>query len=170
MNEAFIKGTKILESLEIPYFLTGGTFLGIKRDGHLIEWDEDIDVDVLAEDMTPDKIKALSEMTNKFHAGNADTLQPGHLAFFPNEIRFDIFCLHRKNGKRFRNYSHNNCMWFDEKFYNEPFEYLEYNNKKYKVPSPQVEWLEFFYGKDWNKPDKTWNWGKANNICNIKDI
>lgn len=39
-----------LTSLKIPYFLTDGTLLGFVRNGHFIEWDNDIDIGVFAED------------------------------------------------------------------------------------------------------------------------
>ena len=29
------------------YFISGGTLLGIYRDGKLIDWDDDIDIDIL---------------------------------------------------------------------------------------------------------------------------
>lgn len=169
-EHAFKIGTEILKELDIPFFLTGGTFLGIKRDGHLIDWDNDIDTDILAEDLTPDKLQKLSSY-NGYFCGSPDTLQPPHVCMFIDGIRFDFFTLHLRNQKRFRNISGTTCQWFPEKFYNPPFEFIEYNGIKYRVPSHQEEWLNFFYTENWKKPDKSWKWEfNARNICDIKEI
>jgi hypothetical protein len=167
---AFTKGVNLLKKLDIPYFLTGGTFLGIKRDGHLIDWDRDIDVDVLAEDLTPDKIEGLKHCEFLYRAGHSTTLQPPHSSLVIDGVRFDLFTLHLKNNKRFRNLVNEDCHWFPARFYEPPFEFIEYKGIKHRVPSHQLEWLEFFY-HDWQTPDKSWKW-KANapNICQLKDI
>ena len=49
-NKAFEEVYKILNSLNCPVFVTGGTLLGIIRDNSLIPWDDDIDMDMLEED------------------------------------------------------------------------------------------------------------------------
>lgn len=169
-EHAFKIGTEILKELDIPFFLTGGTFLGIKRDGHLIDWDNDIDTDILAEDLTPDKIEKLKGYKGYF-GGSPDTLQPPHTTMSIDGVRFDLFTLHQKNEKRFRNVNGTVCQWFPEKFYLPPYEFIEYNGVTYKVPSHQEEWLKFFYGENWREPDKSWKWmANAPNICDIKDI
>lgn len=43
----------IFNALEIPYYLAGGTLLGIIRDGDFIRWDWDVGIDVKTEDVRP---------------------------------------------------------------------------------------------------------------------
>ena len=40
----------VLSALKVRYFLSDGTLLGLTRNGRFIEWDNDIDVGILAED------------------------------------------------------------------------------------------------------------------------
>lgn len=42
-----------LQTVGIPFFIGGGTLLGIIRDGSLIPWDWDVEVDFRAEDLYP---------------------------------------------------------------------------------------------------------------------
>lgn len=42
----FLKTVAVLEKAGIPYFLEGGTLLGIVRDNDLLPWDHDIDLSV----------------------------------------------------------------------------------------------------------------------------
>jgi len=43
----------ILNALEIPYYLSGGTLLGVIRDGDFIKWDWDVGLDTKAEYVRP---------------------------------------------------------------------------------------------------------------------
>lgn len=44
---------KILEEEGINLYLSGGTLLGVYRDGDFIKWDPDVDMDVLYEELEP---------------------------------------------------------------------------------------------------------------------
>ena len=41
---------RVCRKLKVRYFLDGGTLMGAARDGHIIPWDDDVDVAMLRED------------------------------------------------------------------------------------------------------------------------
>ena len=54
---AFHECYEAILEINCPVFVTGGSLLGIIRDNELIEWDDDIDMDMMQEDFSNWKIK-----------------------------------------------------------------------------------------------------------------
>ena len=52
----FIIAIKILNELKIDYWVCHGTLLGIVRDKELLDWDNDIDIAVIEDEVNKDKI------------------------------------------------------------------------------------------------------------------
>jgi hypothetical protein len=78
-----------LREHEIPYFVTGGTLLGLVRDGGLIPTDTDVDISVLGEDVTEEQVMAAFAdlplaRTVRF---GADIQQ---IVFYPDDVILDI--------------------------------------------------------------------------------
>jgi len=48
---------RVCAAVKVPYYLEGGTLLGIVRDKQLLPWDNDIDVTVFTQSMTQQKWK-----------------------------------------------------------------------------------------------------------------
>jgi len=167
-NQTLLDGTKLLDELEIPYFLTGGALLGIKRDYQLIEWDNDLDVDVLAEDLTDEKRELL---VNSGFLESANILKKvGHYSKRLNDVRFDIFVLFERADKLYRNPCGDTCMWFPKRFYRK-IEKIKFLDKWFLTPNPFEEWAVHFYGKDWRTPVKIWSWMQdCKNRCTLEEV
>ena len=52
----FIIAIKILNELKIDYWVCHGTLLGIVRDKELLDWDNDIDIAVIEDEVNKNKI------------------------------------------------------------------------------------------------------------------
>jgi phosphorylcholine metabolism protein LicD len=59
MNQQLVRIVELLNKHKIHYWLEGGTLLGLIRQGDVISYDDDIDVDIWAEDV--DKLKPIIE-------------------------------------------------------------------------------------------------------------
>jgi hypothetical protein len=51
LKTTFCDAVRGLESIGMPYMLAYGTALGVRRDGELIAWDDDVDFAVFHEDL-----------------------------------------------------------------------------------------------------------------------
>ena len=168
MKEVLLRGTSVLDQLNIPYVLVGGTLLGIIRENNLLGHDGDVDVDVLVEDVGDideflKKINSVSDTKANFH-NQYFTIQ---YDFGGNSTNFDIFIVFNKDGKRFRhfwskesdNFEDAPCLvWPEEFYYKDKWEDVEFLDRKFKVPARPEEYLETMYGEDWRTPKKQWSW------------
>ena len=50
-KERFLEICKILDEMDITYFLIGGVLLGAKRDKKFIEWDWDVELNLFINDL-----------------------------------------------------------------------------------------------------------------------
>lgn len=60
--EGLVEIRDYLQDAGIPYFIGGGTLLGIVRDGSLIPWDWDLEVDFRAEELFPRAGRVLADL------------------------------------------------------------------------------------------------------------
>ncbi len=68
---------RVCKKLNLRYFLDGGTLLGAARDGHIIPWDDDIDVAMLRKDYDVFLRKAPKEFHEPFFLQTGYT-EPGY--------------------------------------------------------------------------------------------
>jgi hypothetical protein len=144
---------RVLESLKINYRLTDGTILGIYRQGHFIPHDSDIDVDIL--DYENDFEVIHEKMTQ---AG----MRLGRKVFYKkklqqvvyysgNKVVFDMVFWYSK-GEKIYNYSERLYERCQEKYFFEDLPCLEFQGKRYPIPSQIEKWLEMRFGTDWRIP------------------
>ena len=142
-----------LNKNKINYFISGGTLLGIYRDRELIEWDYDIDIDILKE--TYNEVITLIDMLSKeynypYRIGN-NIFHP-KISIFINQVKVSISCLtkgllNKKNMYRPRTRIKKNICYPTK-----DYEFKE--NIMLKVPNDIEGYLISLYGIDWDKPVK----------------
>lgn len=149
------------------YFFSCGTALGLVREGKLLDWDTDVDIDIL-------------EPTELIINNIIDNMQA--LGYSYQRVL--------KKGKRYSQivfikapyHSIDFCFWYKDKnsFINDvpetnifkrshPFEiYKEFKNVRiqnieFKIPSDTGSYFSLLYGNDWKTPKKYKNWLKNAN-------
>jgi hypothetical protein len=180
MNQILKAGTDALDKIGIDYVVVGGTLLGIYRDGHLMPFDYDIDVAVLAEDVgdTKEFLGKLSEAVGKENVEKVIFRDNYFTAYYqyssPKTIAFDVFMMFKRGNKRYAHFFNKGenprtekCLIWPEKHYKKKdWGQVKYEDKWYKIPADTVGWMEKFFGKDWVTPIPSWRWGLAGN-CHI---
>ncbi len=158
-RKCFLEISEALDELKISYFLIGGVLLGAKRDKKFIEWDWDVEINLLMNDLNNNFEKILSKLLEKnFKIEDCrKTSEDSKINFYKNYNK-DVTGYtisgwnHDKlNGRIFRNRS-----GFPDHFIKE-FEMIEFYEKKFKAPSPIDEYLSYQFGDDWKIRKRTDN-------------
>tara|TARA_Y100000589_G_scaffold310689_1_gene329308 strand:+ start:8569 stop:9288 length:720 start_codon:yes stop_codon:yes gene_type:complete len=150
-DEAFAKILNLLNSINIDYFISGGTLLGIYRDGKLIEWDDDIDIDVLSYSYRKN-IKKIIDFAHK----NGYSYQIGSNYFHPkislyiSNTKVSLAAITRGLFKR--NYFYRSKYRLPFKICKKSINFKINNNLFAKVPVRAIDYLKFLYGESWSTP------------------
>lgn len=162
INITFNDTIKAIEELDINYFLCFGTALGIRRDGEIIKYDDDVDVGIFYEDLSKIdedvinkafsnnfkiKVKAYWNCNNTkypiiYQHKNIKTGIVSDLYIFYDRPELQAKTLYIDGGER------------TGKGYIFPYSKLntiEYNGKTFNIMSD--EWLTHIYG-EWKTPKK----------------
>ena len=162
------KVTIFLNSLEnCNYFFSCGTALGLVREGKLLDWDTDVDIDIL--EPTESTINEIIHRMEKLGYSYLRKLKNKDIYSQIVFIKEPYHCI-------------DFCFWYKEKngFINDvpetnifkrshPFEiYKEFKNVKiqnieFKIPSDTGSYFSLLYGNDWETPKKYKNWLKNAN-------
>jgi len=160
---ALEKTWKLLSKMDCPVFVTGGTLLGIIRDNKLIDWDDDIDMDMLSEDYFDWVYKIKSEFIkndcvvrineNKGATGpnvssNNDKEFP-KLRIFCYGIKVGIDCLPLEGRNRVRP-----ARTYPDIFFQNATIH-QFHDMQLIIPNPPEKFLEHVYGKSWVKPNRS---------------
>lgn len=154
-------GCEVLDFLGVTYWVSAGSTLGLvrEREGY-IKYDTDIDVEVLCDEkfdelklrdtMLDNGFKIIRRMTN-----DNDVMQ---LAFIKEDIIFDIYFYYDNNTTNYVNYNEHGTLLMPRRFVINRGLY-EKLNKRWVVPTPVEEYLEYRYGVNWRIPTgKKMNW------------
>ncbi len=169
LEKCLIAGGDYLNKVGIPFTLFGGALLGIMRDGGLLPHDKDVDVTVLAEDLTPDKVKAIEE-AEFFKVHNKGKEEFGHFTFRIDNISFDIFVLYKKGDIRYINPIGNKCLVFPAECYEGPLGEITHLGRRWKIPYRHVDYFKAMYGNDWKVTKEKSNWHNAPCYKNWEDL
>ncbi|MFC1887793.1 LicD family protein [Candidatus Cloacimonadota bacterium] len=165
-----------LERSSIPYWLEGGTLLGVIRENRLLPWDNDMDISMYKTDqkkIIPTLLRLLFKgyrISVKKYRRNIGPFKKGELRMIKirnyepflrkGKVMLDIF-LKRKLG--------NEYFWTvgvkspvlksaPASFY-DVLTWVDFNNKKYMISKDYDGYLTYRYG-DWKIQVKTWNFKK----------
>ena len=167
--------TRVFERFQVPYFLEGGTLLGVVREQRLLPWDNDMDISM-------DKLyqgrlfRALFillfkyRISVKYYRYDIGPFKKGEVRIVKvrnytgflrkGDAQLDVF-LKRKDGDSYywtvgdKNMvlKHAPAPFYDD------LSTLDFNGKPYNVPEDYEGYLSFRYG-DWKKQVKEWNFKK----------
>ena len=163
-SEVLREGCHLLDTLNFPYVLATGTALGIYREGNFIQNDTDLDVDLIATDISEKQLNILASrfITLGFTMGRRVTYRrkTQQVVFFnKDEVIFDM-CLWRKKGDFYYNYLPElglKVRKHPSRFY-DVIDTLVFNDVKYSIPKDIEDWLAYQYGGDWRTPKAKSNW------------
>lgn len=179
----FLEFKRQMDSINESFFLTGGTCLGIKRDGALIEWDRDIDIGIMNDESLyrieeklskyydEIKIEKYNERGRSGYHGKQMWLKKffGEL-ILPIEVMVHYtegnnVYWNRSMGKTFKKKNwngHGRAVWPKKLF--DKFEKIEFAGEYFNIPSPAEEFLTILYGNDWRTPKiyKDWRYNCYN--------
>jgi len=162
-RKTLIELAELFEEKKINYFINFGVLLGLIRDGDILPWDDDIDLAVYEEDKNV-LIEVLKEhflIVNRTSSikwncflYEANKKYPINLYLIFNNcsinnfpIGIDFLAL---DFKTFIN--RNGNMKYPRKFF-EDINYINFKEKKIRVPNNPEEYLKLLYG-DWQTPKK----------------
>ena len=150
-DEALSKILNLLNSIKIDYFISGGTLLGIYRDGKLIDWDDDIDIDILSYSYRKN-IKKIIDFAHK----NGYPYQIGSNYFHP---KISLYISNTKvslgaitRGLFKRNYFYRSKYRLPYNICKKRINFKINNNLFAKVPIRAKDYLKFLYGESWSTP------------------
>lgn len=164
----------IVENCNVEYWLEGGTLLGLRREGRLLPWDDDLDISLHAKEheklvflMRTLKEKGFRVRTRVFDA-DSDVFKKGNLRmikirtkrFFgliKGKVCFDIFIKYTHDAKTYWEIA-NKTKNVPAKYY-ESFKTISFKGRDYSIPFLTDEYLTYRYG-DWQTPVKEWDTSK----------
>ena len=149
-REKVLKDTfKVLNRINVKFWLSGGSLLGAIRENEFIAWDGDIDLLMMVEDFLPVMHEVKSRLISE---GFVVRLNPSKkfpkASFFKNGFKVSIGALLKKNKWRIRPLTKCPAYLFESE------EFIEFKNMKFRVPSPVEDYLTHVYG-DWRTPNKS---------------
>lgn len=155
------RAKRILENLEVPFWLSSGTCLGYLRQCDFIPYSQDVDFGVFASDYKEEIIPAFLSHGFKLHHTFGKPNDSYQIAFEFNKVKLDVFFfyLDKEQG----------TMWNggtearSGQKYKYTFEafslcWTEFLELLVRVPCNTTRYIEANYGPNWFTPVTRWSW------------
>ena len=164
-EKALFEILNFINNNNFDYFLSGGTLLGIYRDGKLIDWDDDIDIDIFSYSYRSKFNKLLEyiiERNYPFKIG-PNYFHPKITIYLEN-TKVSLVAISRGFFKR--NYLYRSKYRVPYKFCRNCIK-IKIKNEYYgKVPYKTEDYLKYLYGTSWEKPIR-WKDDDNNEFYNL---
>lgn len=154
----FLELCKILDKLQIKYFLLGGVLLGAVREKKFISWDWDVEICVFSNETKFKYDKLIKAICKKKFILLKNTRNPSNLKidlygkFEPNITKYTIMGWnHDKKNKIYWR----NTLKIPE-HYIKNMKKIKFYDKFHYAPFPPRDYLTYQYG-NWQKPLRTSN-------------
>ncbi|MCK5147136.1 LicD family protein [bacterium] len=168
--------TTVLDKASIPYWLEGGTLLGVIREQRLLPWDNDMDIS-LDKKYQWKLLGILWKLVWKGYRVTVKYYQQSIYPFKKREVRIikirnyaapfrkgdavlDIFLKRNVDDQFYWTVGDKNqVLKSSPATFGNELGIVEFNGKHYSIPADFDAYLTFRYG-DWNKQVKTWDFKK----------
>ncbi len=175
-EKLLVRLTKLLNKQEIPYWLEGGTLLGIVRENRLLPWDNDVDISLRKVDEKR-LLKILFRLrlmgyrvSVKYYKKSVDPFKEGQVRivkvtnrkylFAKGDVRLDLFLKLKKDDKYFWTVGIKKPVLKSvPATFNDNLGWVNFKNQDMMVPADIDGYLTFRYG-DWKIPVKEYNFKK----------
>ncbi|XP_076057921.1 ribitol-5-phosphate transferase FKTN-like [Oratosquilla oratoria] len=153
------KAKTILDSLNVPFWLSSGTCLGFYRQCDIISWGNDVDIGVFIEDykdtIVPEFEKRGLRLTHRF--GRVD--DSFELSFKEDEVKLDIFFFYTDGGTAWNGGTQARTgLKFKYIFPLFTLCWTEFLDLKVRVPCQTERYIVANYGNSWFLPQQQWDW------------
>ena len=172
--EEINKVTFLLNNLKkCNYFFSCGTALGLVREGRLLDWDTDVDIDILepTELIINNIIDNMQAMGYSYQRILKSKKRYSQIVFIKKPYHSIDFCFWYKEKNSYLNDVPETFIYKRShpiEIYNE-FKEIKIKNIFFKIPFDTESYFKLLYGDDWKTPKKYTNWFKnANDL--ILDI
>jgi lipopolysaccharide cholinephosphotransferase len=151
------------------YFFSCGTALGVFRNGKLLDWDTDIDIDILepTESLINDIMNEMQLLGYSFIRKLMSNDKYSQIVFVKKPYHSIDFCFWYKGKNNYINDLPETHIFKREHpilIYNF-FKYIKIENVEFKIPGDFNSYFKLLYGDDWQAPRKYNNW-----LINANDL
>lgn len=155
------RAKRILDDLEVPFWLSSGTCLGFFRQCDFIPYSQDVDLGVFASDYKEEIIPAFLSHGFKLHHTFGKPNDSYQIAFEYRKLKLDIFFFYvdeetgtiwnggteARSGQKFRyTFTAFSLCW------------TEFLELLVRIPCNTGRYIEANYGADWFTPVTKWSW------------
>lgn len=155
------RAKRILNDLDVPFWLSSGTCLGYLRQCEFIPYSQDVDLGVFASDYKEEIIPAFMSHGFELHHTFGILNDSYQIAFKYGKIKLDIFFFYLDQEK--------GTMWNGGtearsgrkfKYTFPPFSlcWTEFLELLVRVPCNITKYIEANYGPNWQTPVTKWSW------------
>ena len=172
--------TDFLDKEKVPYWLEGGTLIGVMREKRLLPWDHDVDLSMNAEDLSKiiGKIKRFRYQYGyrlEFVRNNEDItplkkgeirlikIQSRRLFILPGFIQVDLFIKVRHNDEMYWSIR-NKALKSTPAKYTDYLSRVDFEGMSLSIPQDYDGYLTYRYG-DWMTPQEEYD-----NISDDKSV